>query len=130
MLDEPPTISIELADPEQGQIQESKPSLPIETREDGTVVIDLTGLAPPPMECVDREPDPLNPEIVVCRSVMTSPRLGADYGPSADEIVEGSAIPRARFRFSENAEAQANVINKAVGGWNANGAEAKVKIDF
>lgn len=105
-------------------------SLPTETRPDGTLVIDLTGLAPPPTECVTREPDPFNPEIIVCRELQTSPRLGPDYGPTADEVIEGSAVPRARLRLSDDAEAQANVINKGVGGFNANGAEARVRIDF
>jgi hypothetical protein len=130
MLDEPPHTPVELAEPSQGEVQVIEPHLPTETREDGSVVIDLSGLAPPPTECLDREPDPFNPEIVVCRETALSPRLGADYGPSVDEVVEGSAIPRARLRLSEDAEAEANVTNNGVGGWNANGGEFRAKFKF
>ncbi|MFL0357010.1 hypothetical protein ACI5KX_11100 [Erythrobacter sp. GH1-10] len=107
-----------------------EPHLPTEERADGSLVIDLTPLAPTPTECAKEEPDPFNPEIVVCRESVTSPRLGADYGPTAEEVIEGSAIPRARLKLSDNAELQANTVNKGVGGFNANGGEVRLKIDF
>lgn len=110
--------------------EELQPHLPTQTRADGSLVIDLSSLATPPTECLDEEPDPFQSEIVVCRQIAVSPRLGANYGPTADELLEGSAVPRARVRLSEDAEAQANVIEKGVGGWDADGVEAKVKIDF
>lgn len=128
MFDEPPPAA-EAPPPEQQQII-VEPHLPTETREDGSMVIDLSPLAPLPTECAEQEPDPFNPEIVVCRKQVASPRLGPNYGPSADELVEGSAIPRARLKLSDDAEAEANVINKGVGGFNANGGEVRVKIDF
>jgi len=130
MLDQPPKIPIELAGPAQGKGELVEPHLPAETREDGSVVIDLSGLALPPAECFDRAPDPFNPEIVVCREVTTSPRLREGYGPSADALLEGSAVPRARLRISENAEAEANVISQGVGGWNAQGGEVRAKFKF
>lgn len=126
MIDEPPPLP-EAASP---QTEIVEPHLPSETREDGSLLIDLSPLAPPPTECAREEPDPFNPEIVVCRETVASPRLGADYGPSADELVEGSAIPRAKWQISEDAAAEANVINKGVGGFNANGGEVRLKIDF
>lgn len=107
----------------------SADELPTETLEDGTVRIDLTGLAPAPEHCLEGEPDPFNPEILVCREKELSPRLGAVYGPTED-IIFGSAVPRARLKLSESAEAQANTIKKAVGGWDADGAEVRVKLDF
>ena len=127
MVDEPPPPA---AQPDPSEVQAVVPDLPSERREDGTLVIDLKPLAPPPTDCAAQEPDPFNPEIIVCRETVTSPRLGSDYGPSADELAEGSAIPRARVRLSDEAEAEANVINKGVGGFNANGGEVRVKIDF
>lgn len=127
MIDEPPPLA---AQPDLPELEASVPALPSERRDDGTLVIDLRPLAPPPTDCAAEEPDPFNPEIIVCRKTVTSPRLGSDYGPSADELVEGSAIPRARVRLSDDAEAEANVINKGVGGFNANGGEVRVKIDF
>ena len=130
MMDEPPAAPIELAEPAPDGAEKIEPHLPTTTLSDGSVVIDLSALAPPPTQCVGREPDPFNHEIIVCRKTELSPRLGANYGPSADELTEGSAIPRARVRLSQDAEAEANVINKGVGGWNANGVEAKVKIGF
>ena len=126
MIDEPPPP----LDPQQPQTQEVATGLPTEERADGSLLIDLTPLAPPPTACAREEPDPFNPEIVVCRETVTSPRLGSDYGPSADELVEGSAIPRAKWQISEDAAAEANVINKGVGGFNANGGEVRLKIDF
>jgi len=130
MLDEPPQVPIELAEPAQRGVETVEPHLPTETREDSSLVIDLSGLAPPPTECLEDEPDPFNPEIIVCREVTASPRLGAGYGPSADELTEGSAVPRARVRLSEDAEAEANVTSQGVGGWNANGGEVRAKFRF
>ncbi|EAQ29602.1 hypothetical protein NAP1_02480 [Erythrobacter sp. NAP1] len=127
MLDEPPVpVVIELPSPAN-----TDEGLPTTTREDGSLVIDLTPLAPPPTECLDEiEPDPFNPEIIVCRETVLSPRIGPTYGPTAAELTEGSAIPRARVRLSEDAEAEANVIKKGVGGFDADGAEVRLKIDF
>ena len=127
MQDLPPeTVIIE-----QPVAVDEVPGLPIQERDDGAVVIDLSSLAPPPTECADeREPDPFNPEILVCRKTMLSPRIGPNYGPSAEELVEGSAIPRARLRLSEDAEAEANVIKKGVGGFDADGAEVRARIKF
>lgn len=130
MQDEPPVAPIEIAEPADEASGEVEPHLPMQTREDGSVVIDLSSLSPPRTECMDREPDPFNPEIVVCRETALSPLLGANFGPSADELTEGSAVPRARMRLSEDAEAEANVINKGVGGWNAEGVEAKARLRF
>lgn len=101
----------------------------MQERADGTLVIDLTQLTPPPpTECVADEPDPFQPEIVVCKATGPSPRLGTVIGPVDDGF--GSAIPRARFKLSDKAEAQANATNPSVGGWNAQGGEVRLKIDF
>lgn len=96
----------------------------------GRVVIDLTQFAPklPADECIANDPDPLNPAIVVCEATGPSPRLGPMIGPVDEEF--GSAIPRARIKLSENAEAEANLHNTPVGGFNANGGELRLKIDF
>ncbi|MEL7199269.1 MAG: hypothetical protein AAGL10_13230 [Pseudomonadota bacterium] len=131
MMDEPPieppivgqSVLLELT------ADEVEPHLPSETLDDGTVVIDLKPLAPTPEECLDRQPDPFIPEIVVCAKTELSQRLGPVFGPS-DEEQFGSAIPRARLKLSEDAEAEANLINKGVGGWNANGGEVRLKIDL
>jgi hypothetical protein len=94
------------------------------------VVIDLTQLVPPPPAepCADEQPDPFNPEIVVCTATGLSPRLGPVVGPVDDGF--GSAIPRARIKLSDTASAEANAINRGVGGINANGGEVRVKIGF
>ena len=103
--------------------------LPMESRADGTLVIDLTRLAPPPeQDCAGDETDPLNPAIIVCQASGPSPRIGPMIGPVDDDF--GSAIPRARIRLSDNASAEANAINKGVGGINANGGEVRLKIGF
>lgn len=106
-------------------------SLPVEERADGSLLIDLTPLAPKPQaqECLDSDPNPLDDGIVVCRELTTDQRLGPQYGPT-DEVVFASAIPRAKVRLSEEATAEANAINKGVGGFNANGGEVRVKIGF
>lgn len=125
-IEEPPPISAEQPDDD-----ESAPALPTERRADGSLLIDITPLAPPPTECVDpQEPDPFNPEIVVCGETMLSPRIDPDYGPSADEVLEGSAVPRARWQISENAALEANTAASSVGGFSGNGGEVRVKIDF
>lgn len=103
-----------------------------EPQANGRVVIDLTQLLPPlsPSDrCVEAAPDPVNPEIVVCTEAGPSPRLGPVVGP-VDEEVFGSAIPRARIKLSDAASAEANGINQGVGGFNANGGEVRLKIDF
>jgi len=91
-------------------------------------VIDILARLPAPGDCAERDADPFHPEIVVCQKAAASPRLTRQVGPELDDF--GNAIPRARLKLSENAEAEANFINKSVGGWNANGAEVKLKIDF
>ncbi len=98
---------------------------------DGRVVIDLTQLvpAPPADQCGENAPDPFSAEIVVCTATGPSPRLGPVVGP-VDEEVFGSAIPRARIKLSDTASAEANGINQSVGGFNANGGEVRLKIDF
>ncbi|MDC8754998.1 hypothetical protein OIK40_10140 [Erythrobacter sp. sf7] len=101
----------------------------MEQRADGTLVIDLLPLAPPPPgECVAEEPDPLNPEIVVCRKTAPSPRIGPDILPDVDDF--GIGIPRARFRLSDTAAIELNGTSPGVGGFNARGGEVRLKIDF
>lgn len=93
------------------------------------LVIDILAPAPPPPEdCAAREADPFHPEIIVCQQAKASPRLTKSIDPELDDF--GNAIPRARLKLSEHAEAEANLINKGVGGWNANGAEVRLKIGF
>jgi hypothetical protein len=93
------------------------------------LVIDILAPAPPsPEDCAGRVADPFQSEIIVCQQAKASPRLSKSIGPELDDF--GNAIPQARLKLSENAEAQANLINKSVGGWNANGAEMRLKIDF
>ncbi len=105
--------------------------LPVTEREDGSLVIDLKPLGPVPVEqqCLERDPDPLDNTILVCRRTETDQRLGARIGPAEEEVF-GSAVSRARVRISDNAEGQANVIKKGVGGVDSDGAEVRVKIDF
>lgn len=101
----------------------------MQARADGAVLIDLTQFSPqPPTDCAAAEPDPFETEIVVCRAAGLSPRLTRSSGPEVDDF--GNAIARARIKLSDKAEAEANLINKGVGGWNANGAEVKLKIGF
>lgn len=96
----------------------------------GDTVIDLTRLAPPPPAepCDDDQPDPLNPVIVVCADTGPAPRLGPVVGPVDDGFA--SAIPRARIKLSDNVEAEANLIKQDVGGFDADGGEVRIKIDF
>jgi hypothetical protein len=104
------------------------PHLPMERQSDGSLVIDLLPLAPPPKECAEPDPDPFSPEIVVCRAAGPSPRLGPAIGPEDDG--SASAIPRARLKLSDKAAAEANATAPSVGGWNAQGGEVRLKIDF
>lgn len=94
------------------------------------MVIDLTRLVPPlPAEaCAETASDLLQSEIVVCTATESAPRLGPVVGPVDDGF--GSAIPRARIKLSETASAEANLLNAPVGGFNANGGEVRLKIDF
>jgi len=140
MIDEPPSPPLTVPAPSEpapsepapveivSDQSELEPQLPTQEREDGSLIIDLTQLSNPATDCAMREPDPLNPEIVVCREVSLSPRIGPNPLPEVDDF--GNAIPRARVQLSEDAEAEANAINKGVGGFNANGGEVRVKIDF
>ena len=106
--------------------------LPMTEKAGGSVVIDLKPLAPEPIEeeCLGSDPNPLDNGIVVCAQTTTDQRLTSAYGPVDEPDEFASAIPRARVKLSEDAEAEANVINKGVGGFNANGGEVRVKIDF
>jgi hypothetical protein len=124
MIDEPPTPPPAVAE------TETPTALRDQRQADGRVVIDLTRLVPQPpvTECAEGQPDPVNPEIVVCAASTPSPRLGPVVGPVDDGF--GSAIPRARIKLSDNAAAEANLINQGVGGFDADGAEVKLKIDF
>ncbi|QDH35340.1 hypothetical protein [Porphyrobacter sp. YT40] len=128
MIDEPPPQAPDLAAPNENDVSAAAPV--IAERADGSVVIDLTRLVPPPPaeECIDEPADPLTSEIVVCAVTGPSPRLGPVIGPVDDGF--GNAIPRARIKLSETAEAQANLHNTPVGGFNANGGELRLKIDF
>lgn len=129
MIEEPPAPPP--APPQAVAVAEQSDAPVFETRADGRVVIDLTQLAPPPPpsdQCGEAAPDPFNPEIVVCTATGPSPRLGPVVGPVDEEF--GSAIPRARIRLSDTASAEANAINQGVGGFNANGGEVRLKIDF
>ena len=128
MIDEPPAPP---PVPPQVAVRADQSAPPLDSSQaDGRVVIDLTQLAPPPPvePCLDDQPDPLNPEIVVCEAAGPSPRLGPVVGPVDDGF--GSAIPRARIKLSDKASAEANGINQGVGGFNANGGEVRLKIGF
>ena len=93
------------------------------------LVIDILARPPANQDCAADNRDPLNPEIIVCQKTATAtPRLGKSIGPQLDDF--GNAIPKARVKLSDTAEAEANLINKGVGGFNANGAEVRLKIDF
>ena len=130
MIDLPPPPPPSEPAPLVAEAETQSPTAPaIKQRADGSLLIDLTQLAPPPpTECVADEPDPFNPEIVVCKAAGPSPRHGPVVGPVDDGF--GSAIPRARIKLSDKAEAQANATNPSVGGWNAQGGEVRLKIDF
>jgi hypothetical protein len=125
MFDEPPP-------PEPAPLRaEAEAQALLPEPAEGRVVIDLTQLVPqpPPGDCIADDPDPLNPAIVVCETATgPSPRLGPLVGPVDEEF--GSAIPRARIKLSERAEAEANLAKTPVGGFDADGAEVRLKIDF
>ncbi len=125
MFDEPPP-------PEPASLRaEAEAQALLPEPAEGRVVIDLTQLVPqpPPGDCIADDPDPLNPAIVVCDTATgPSPRLGPVVGPVDEEF--GSAIPRARIKLSERAEAEANLAKTPVGGFDADGAEVRLKIDF
>ena len=125
MIDAPPPAEI-APETEEGEVA---PHLPMEQRADGTLVINLLPLAPPPAgECLSEESDPLNPEIVVCRQSAPSPRIGPNVLPDVDDFA--IRIPRARVKLSDTAAAEANATAPSVGGWNAQGGEVRLKIDF
>lgn len=92
------------------------------------LVINLSPLAPPPTQCELEEPDPFNLEIIVCWETESSPRIGPHILTQVDDF--GTAIPRARVKLPEHAEGQANATAPSVGGWNAQGGELRLKIDF
>lgn len=135
MQDAPPTelpADPLIAEARAAETAEMPPKLAIEEKADGTVVIDLTPLEPKPVEeeCLERDPNPLEGGIIVCRNTTTDQRLSSDYGPVDEPDDFGSAIPRARVKLSDKAEAEVNAFSKGVGGFNANGGEVRVKIDF
>jgi hypothetical protein len=131
MIDEPPPPPPP-ADAASGGEVIVVDALPVIAAPDqkGRVVIDLTQFVPPPPAeaCAADDPDPFNPGIVVCTDTGPAPRLGPMVGPVDDGF--GSAIPRARIKLSENAEAEANIAKTPVGGFDADGAEVRLKIDF
>ena len=130
MMDEPPpdiSSAFELSATEADQLDAETDSQSY-VQDDGTLVIDLTLPANSLEPCETDQPDPLNPAIVVCGDREENPRLELREQAEVDEF--GNAIPRAQIRLSEDAEAEANAINKGVGGWNGNGGEVRVKIDF
>ena len=131
MVDEPPALPPPPT--QQVVVQADQPAQPLTPPPpSGRVVIDLMQLvsAPPAEPCEETVADPLNAGIVVCTKAHgPSPRLGPREGPVDDEAF-GSAIPRARIKLSDKAAAEANVHNTPVGGFNANGGEVRLKIDF
>ena len=124
-----PPAEAEIAIVDEQTATQAEP-LPTTENADGSLVIDLKPLAPVPTheQCFDRDPNPLDNTIVVCRKV-TDQRLGPQT-PPADELTFGSAVPRARVQISEDVAVEANATNSSVGGINGNGAEVRVKIDF
>ena len=126
MNDAPPR-----AEPVQVVVEAEQSASPLAGPGDsGRVLIDLTRLMPPPpaQECAEAASDPFTSEIVVCAATTPAPRLGPAVGPVDDGFA--SAIPRARIKLSDTASAEANLINQGVGGFDADGAEVRVKIDF
>jgi hypothetical protein len=101
---------------------------PTESLAHGTLVIDVLAPVPRQQDCTADEPDPFYSEIVVCTDGGPSPRIGPMAGPANDGFA--SAIPRARIKLSDKTAAEANVQNTPVGGFNANGGELRLKIDF
>lgn len=133
MMDEPPALLPPPPPPQQVVMQAEQPAQSLTPPPPSDrVVIDLMQLAPAPLAepCEETVADPLNAGIVVCTQADgPSPRLGPMVGP-VDEEAFGSAIPRARIKLSDKAAAEANVHNTPVGGFNANGGEVRLKIDF
>ena len=125
---EPPPKPPETAPIEAEGRSEVPTPLPMASRADGTLVIDLLAPVPRQQDCASDQPDPFNPEIVVCKDSGPSPRIGPMVGPVDDGFA--SAVPRARIKLSDTAAAEANVHNTPVGGFNANGGEVRLKIDF
>lgn len=134
MIDEPPpSLSVSPSEAPALSIaaeHDASAAAPvIAERADGSVMIDLTRLVPPPpADCIAEAPDPLNPEIVVCEKAAPSVRLGPMVGPVDDGFA--SAIPRAQIKLSDRASAEANATAPSVGGFNAQGGEVRLKIDF
>lgn len=128
MIDEPPVPAEAVLSVVEHEASATAPEP--DQRLGDRVVIDLLQLVPPPPPpvCEPDEPDPFNPEIVVCHTSEVSQRLGPKVGPEDDGFA--SAIPRARVQLSETTAAEANATNPSVGGWNAQGAELRLKIDF
>jgi hypothetical protein len=94
-------------------------------------VLDILAQPPAPQQpgdCLARDADPFHPEIMVCQTAALPQRLTRQVGPALDDF--GNAIPRARVKLSDKAQGEANLINQSVGGFNANGAEVRLKIDF
>jgi hypothetical protein len=124
MLDQVPDV------PPAAESAETSAAAPAPlSRPAAPLVIDILAPAPSLFEdCPVREADPFQSEIIVCQQAKASPRLTKSIGPELDDF--GNSVPRARLKLSEHAEAEANLINMGVGGWNANGAEVRLKIDF
>ena len=107
----------------------ASPAAASDLRPAAPLVIDILARPSGDQDCTADKGDPFSSEIIVCqKTATTAPRLGKTIGPELDDF--GNAIPKARVKLSDTAEAEANLINKGVGGWNANGAEVRLKIDF
>ena len=81
-------------------------------------------------ECIETDPNPLENGIIVCRVLTNNQRLGEAHTVTADDVVFGSAVPRAKFRIAEDATAEVNGTAPAVGGINARGTEVRIRIGF
>ena len=129
MFDTPPAVPIDLSDTEQAQVESH---LPMKEQADGSLLIDLKPLEAKDRDepCVQTDPNPLQNGILVCRRVTTDQRLGPTQDVSAKDVVEGSAIPRAKFRIAEDATGEFNATNPSVGGFNAQGTEVRIRIGF
>ncbi|WFL77522.1 hypothetical protein P7228_00210 [Altererythrobacter arenosus] len=123
-MDQPPATSVEIPVAASESVDAAQPV--IEVREDGSTTIDIL-LPPPAPACVENEPDPFQNEIVVCRDVGNVHRL---VHAVPGDAIEGSAIPRAEFKLSENATASADAEARAVGNTPANAAIVNVKVKF
>ena len=129
MIDAPPAVPIDLADTAEAQVESH---LPMEGRADGSLLIDLKPLEAKdrPEQCIATDPNPLDNGIIVCRTLTTDQRLGETHTVTVEDITFGSAIPRAKFRIAEDATAEVNGTAPAVGGFNAQGAEVRIRIGF